>query len=82
MLSPTKLGENAGSLFARRSADHSARYAAIGPLESTVPKIKVEITGADDPTRVAIQSAIVRALEPFTRGSVNASYEIASEIVD
>jgi hypothetical protein len=50
--------------------------------QSTVPKIKVEITGADDPTRVAIQSAIVRALEPFTRGSVNASYEIASEIVD
>ena len=47
-----------------------------------VPKVKVEIKGADDPTRIAVQSAIVRALEHFTPGSVNVTYEIASEIVD
>jgi hypothetical protein len=43
VLSPTKLGENAGSLFARRSADHSARYAAIGPLDPKArsPKLKL-----------------------------------------
>jgi len=47
--------------------------------QRTVPKVKVEITGADDQTRIAIQSAIVRALERFTPGSVNVTYEIAPQ---
>ena len=38
--------------------------------QSMVPKIKVEVTGADEPTRIAIQSAIVRALQDITPGSV------------
>jgi hypothetical protein len=47
--------------------------------QSTVPKVKVEIKGADDPTRIAVQSAIVRALERFTPRSVTVTYEIAPQ---
>jgi hypothetical protein len=36
----------------------------------TIPKVRVEITGADDATRDAIESAIVRALQDITPESV------------
>ena len=40
------------------------------PPQSMVPKVKVEITGVDNPTRIVIQSAIVRALQDITPRSV------------
>ncbi|MGB6916428.1 MAG: hypothetical protein WBE42_27310, partial [Pseudolabrys sp.] len=40
---------------------------------------RVGITGADDPTRIAIQSAVVRALQHFTPEPVNVRWEIASQ---
>ena len=42
----------------------------IASSQSMVPRVKVEITGVDDPTRIAIESAIVRTLQDITPGSV------------